>query len=364
MSAVQIQGNASGTGTLTVAAPNTNTNQTLTLPDQTGTLLTGAGAIGVNASAPTSSLNLDASGNVGIGTSSPVTKFEVRSGYITAGTASSTAGAKVLGAYYGASGHLATFGTEYSNGSPILGYAVWPSTSAAGSFVSSTTGALTRGAYTILGNNHIWYGGGSQTVAIDSAVTTAEFMRVDGNGNLLVGSSTGSSRLGVYGNGTTNPVGIFVGTTAGDVAISSATFYKYDNNSTTSQVFQRFVMANGSNASGQINANGASAAAFGAYSDHRLKENIVDLPSQLANIMALRPVEFDYIESEGGGHQIGFIAQEVQDIYPDLVGERADGMLTLSDMNKNDARLIKAIQEQQALIIQLQADVAALKAGA
>jgi len=42
MSAVQIQGNASGTGTLTIAAPNTNTNQTLTLPDNTGTLLSTA----------------------------------------------------------------------------------------------------------------------------------------------------------------------------------------------------------------------------------------------------------------------------------------------------------------------------------
>jgi hypothetical protein len=39
MSAVQIQGNASGTGTLTIAAPNTNTNQTLTLPDLTGTFM-------------------------------------------------------------------------------------------------------------------------------------------------------------------------------------------------------------------------------------------------------------------------------------------------------------------------------------
>jgi len=42
MSAVQIQGNASGTGTLTIAAPNTNTNRTLTLPDNTGTLLSTA----------------------------------------------------------------------------------------------------------------------------------------------------------------------------------------------------------------------------------------------------------------------------------------------------------------------------------
>ena len=37
MSAISLQGNASGTGTLTIAAPNTNTNRTLTLPDGTGT---------------------------------------------------------------------------------------------------------------------------------------------------------------------------------------------------------------------------------------------------------------------------------------------------------------------------------------
>ena len=114
-------------------------------------------------------------------------------------------------------------------------------------------------------------------------------------------------------------------------------------------------MNNDGTASGQINANGASQVAFGSWSDARLKENIVDLPSQLANIMALRPVEFDYIESEGGGHQIGFVAQEMQKVYPDAVGEREDGMLTISGFNKTEARLIKAIQEQQAIINDLQA---------
>ena len=144
---------------------------------------------------------------------------------------------------------------------------------------------------------------------------------------------------------------------------------KYDATTTTSQIFFKFIIGQGSAGSGQINANGANTAAFGSYSDSRLKENIVDLPSQLDNIMALRPVEYDYIESMGGGHQIGFVAQEVQAIYPDLVGEGSDGMLTLTDMNKNDARLIKAIQEMKAIIdtqastiTQLQADVAALKA--
>jgi len=39
MSAIQIQGNASGTGTVTVAAPNTNSNRTVSLPDATTTLV-------------------------------------------------------------------------------------------------------------------------------------------------------------------------------------------------------------------------------------------------------------------------------------------------------------------------------------
>jgi hypothetical protein len=109
-----------------------------------------------------------------------------------------------------------------------------------------------------------------------------------------------------------------------------------------------FTVANQATGSGQINANGASQAAFGSFSDSRLKENIVNLPSQLDKICSLRPVEFDYIESEGGGHQIGFIAQEIQNIYPDSVGTRDDGMLTVTGWNKTEAILVKAIQELKA----------------
>ena len=67
--------------------------------------------------------------------------------------------------------------------------------------------------------------------------------------------------------------------------------------------------------------------------------------------MALRPVEFDY--KNGSGHQIGFIAQEVQEIYPDIVGENAEGYLTISGLSKMESRLIKAIQELQAQITEL-----------
>jgi hypothetical protein len=62
MSSVALQGNASGIGAFVIASPNSSSNRTLTLPDQTGTILTGSGAISVNASSPNSSLGIDAQG--------------------------------------------------------------------------------------------------------------------------------------------------------------------------------------------------------------------------------------------------------------------------------------------------------------
>jgi len=205
------------------------------------------------------------------------------------------------------------------------------------------------------------------------------YTTADGAGSL-------SSRMKILSNGKvgineSSPTTIFAAkdapTAGGDVAgfwvtnsnlgARACTFYKFDNNTTTSNVFVGFVVNNGVNASGQINANGAGQAAFGSWSDQRLKENISELPSQLANIFGLRPVEFDY--KDGSGHQIGFIAQEVREIYPDLVGEGTDGFLTLSGLGKNEARMIKAFQEfaQQveaklAAIQNLNAKVEALEA--
>jgi hypothetical protein len=173
------------------------------------------------------------------------------------------------------------------------------------------------------------------------------------------GATYSGSKLMVVQTGSGNAVGTFYHTSTSSQATPCLYLKKFDNDSTTSQVFVKFKMAGASDTSqGQINANGASQAAFGSYSDSRLKENIVEIPSQLENIKALRPVEFDY--KNGSGHQLGFIAQEVQAIYPDLVGE-SEGYLTLSGLGKNEARLIKAIQELSAKVDQLTARIVELE---
>jgi len=190
----------------------------------------------------------------------------------------------------------------------------------------------------------------------------AESARFDSSGNFLVGtaSALGNTAKVQISNGTGRA--ITTAGSSGDVSTEALRIGKFDNNSTTSQLFVRFTINNDSAGSGQINANGASSAAFGSFSDERLKENIVDLPAQLPNICALRPVEFDY--KDGSGHQIGFIAQEMQAVYPDVVGAGDNDMLMITGWSKTEARLVKAIQEQQALITSLTARIAALEGAA
>ena len=73
MSKVKIQGNASGTGVVTLTAPNTNKDRTITLPD--GDISLG---VGIDDNATSTAITIDASENVGVGTSSPQGKTHIK----------------------------------------------------------------------------------------------------------------------------------------------------------------------------------------------------------------------------------------------------------------------------------------------
>lgn len=270
----------------------------------------------------TQAMTLDVSGNLALGTTSANSyRFRVVS-----------SGASAL--------QLTSVGS--SAGNPTQDW--YDSTNGTEAILACSSGQIDFGAY----SNH----------PLVFRTNNTERARIDSSGNFLVGTTSvfGSSKLTV--STSSGQAASFVSTAASDSAIFGVYVAKFANDSTTSQRFIGFSINNDGNGSGQINANGASQAAFGSFSDARLKENIVDLKPQLANIMALRPVEFDY---KTGGHQTGFIAQEMQQVFPDAVGDDGseDKYLTVTGWNKTEAILVKAIQEQQALIEQLTKRLAA-----
>lgn len=176
-------------------------------------------------------------------------------------------------------------------------------------------------------------------------------------------SAAGSSTIHIingYNSSTGGGSGFQVKNLATNTGSAAAEFTKASSDTTTSHRLVVFTVNGGSSGSGQINANGSGACAFGTFSDYRLKENIVPLAGELEKILSLNPVEFDY---KSGGHQIGFIAQEMREVYPDSVGEEdtEEKLLTITGWDKTAARLVKAIQELNAKVESLQSEIALLK---
>lgn len=107
---------------------------------------------------------------------------------------------------------------------------------------------------------------------------------------------------------------------------------------------------------GSITSNG-SAVSYNTTSDQRLKKNVVDAPSAVAKVQAMKVRSFDWkISDQHVEH--GFIAQELAEVEPSAV---TAGDVWQVDHSKLVATLTKALQEALTRIESLEAQVAALK---
>jgi hypothetical protein len=94
-----------------------------------------------------------------------------------------------------------------------------------------------------------------------------------------------------------------------------------------------------------------------AFSDARLKENVETIDNALDKVCAMRGVTFNRIDNEDGGRQMGVIAQEVQDIVPEVVKTNDDEDKTLSVSYGNMVGvLIEAIKELKEEIKELKGE--------
>jgi hypothetical protein len=190
--------------------------------------------------------------------------------------------------------------------------------------------------------------------AMSFRTNSIQSMRLDASGNLLVGTTNTSQ-------------------SAGDgIKIKPWGSVQVVNNSSTGggDAFSYFSTA-GNNYRFWVNANGQIASlstSIYSLSDQRFKENIRDLDDGLSKVMQLKPRKFDWKEGRGTDTKDarGFIAQEFEEVFPDLIGEWKDPAPEGEEPYKSVSAdliptLVKAIQEQQATIEALTARIAALE---
>lgn len=96
------------------------------------------------------------------------------------------------------------------------------------------------------------------------------------------------------------------------------------------------------------------------FSDSRLKHDVQPLSNSLNNIMKMRGVSFIYNNDETGKKQLGFIAQEIEELYPELVTTNEDGYKSVSYANLT-AVLLEGIKEQQTQINDLNSRLTSLE---
>ena len=232
------------------------------------------------------------------------------------------------------------------------------------------SGGATMYTYVDTGNNVGIFsgsnasGGGFYANSGDSSARimagSAERARIDSSGNLLVGTTNTSPSAGT---GLKLLIGADGANTAKYSVVTAATTnstYSYMHYSTGASAYRMYV--------GDGGTIYATSTTITAISDQRLKENIRDLDDGLNKVMALKPRKFDWKQGKGKDKKDdrGWIAQEFEQVFPDMIDQWVDpapeGEEPYKAVNADlIPTLVKAIQEQQAIIEQLKADVAALK---
>ena len=224
-------------------------------------------------------------------------------------------------------------------------------------------------------NNHYSYlssehtGGGATYLSFGTAggaINPAERMRIDSSGNVMMGTTTRSNneKVTIY-QSVAQAMGLSVRTSGGpalgNYESSDQTHATYWTFGRDNQTTGNYVFASGGTLRGSIS---STTGTYTAISDSRLKKNITNITYGLNEVMAFRPVTYLMNEEDDTAKKhLGFIAQEVKTLVDEAVDDLIDPDTQFYMLDKGGLVpvLVKAIQEQQAIIETLTTRIQALE---
>ena len=297
----------------------------------------------------------------------------------TASGESSTAmgsGAQAIGHYSTAMGY---YTTASSSGSTATGY---------GSRATGP-GSTAMGNSAVASGNSSTAMGGTTTASGESSTAMGAETTASGYASTATGGSTTASGYASTAMGGSTTASGYASTAMGYGTIAESDYElvigHYDTNYTpTGNDRDRlFVIGNGTSDGGRsdalvvqgtgnltISGGGAYKPGGGSWdnsSDARLKGILGVYSSGLDEIAALQAVRYHYAEGNARSHDpepeyVGFIAQQVQPVFPEAVSEGADGYLDFN-MHAVNVAMVNAIQKlneqnqvQQELILDLRSE--------
>jgi hypothetical protein len=312
---------------------------------------------------PSNTLVTTTGGRVGIGTSSPGRSLSVLGQGVgtvlklEGGVPSVYMQLSYNGATDGQSGYIG-----YTSSQAMEFYTVNTERmriDSAGNVGIGTSSPQSNAKLSISGNNSVFPAVYLENTADSKAYST----RVASSSWIIRDVTAGADRVTLDSSGN-----LLVGQTAVPLA-GDGQFFNQTGRWTTRQggggIYALF-LNNSGNEIGRISNNSNTSTTYATSSDYRLKHDIQPMTGALAKVAQLKPVTYKWNVDDSQSQ--GFIAHELQEVVPECVtGEKdavdAEGKPVYQGIDTSFlvATLTAAIQEQQAIIEQLKADVAALK---